>query len=202
MNLKCPRGDAGPDFPDSQVPPAPASLRLCSVTHTNSPLSPRVIPGAPSSVTCPQPGFWWGWPAGAWTVGTPSTPASSPGSTTLPTGSTRSGGSPLPPIPHLLLRSRFHISLCRPPAHPAAAQPAYVPRLGSCCCLPSGTHGRPCGDPPSPSVQLSASSSSLLAGTFHASPPPTPLALRGPSRTFLSISCHPQAKPEKPKQKQ
>lgn len=147
----------------------PAIVRLCSVTHTNAPLCPRVIPGAPSSATSPQPGFWWGWPAGAWTAGTLSTPASSPGSTTSPTGSTRPRGSHPPLIPHLLLS--LQSSLCRPPAPRGVAQPSYLPRPGSCYCLRSGTHGRPCGDPPSPSVQLSASDPVCL---LEPSTPPLP----------------------------
>lgn len=147
-----------PDFPRLTSATCPLLLSGSAQSpYTNAPLCPRVIPGAPSSVTSQQPGFWWGWPAGAWTAGTLSTPASSPGSTTSPTGSTRPRGSHLPLIPHLLLRPSLQSSLCRPPAQRGAAQPSYLPRPGSCYCLRSGTHGRPCGDPPSPSVQLSAS---------------------------------------------
>ncbi|XP_077767005.1 uncharacterized protein LOC144321266 isoform X1 [Canis aureus] len=109
--------------------------------------SARVIPGAPSSASSPRPGFSWGWPAGALTAATPSTPASSPGLATSPTGSMRSRCSHLPLIPHLLLRPRFRASLCRRPAPLGTLQPLCLPRPGSCCCVHSETPSRPCSDP-------------------------------------------------------
>lgn len=116
-------------------------------------------------------GFWRGWPAGAWTADIPPTPASSPMSATSPIGLTRSRSAhpSLSPWP-LLLTPRFHPSLCRLLARLGLAQPLCLQRPGPCCCLCSGSRGRPGADPPSSCAPVSASDSSLHLANSHPSP--------------------------------
>uniref|UniRef100_A0A3Q2L4V6 Zinc finger protein 169 n=1 Tax=Equus caballus TaxID=9796 RepID=A0A3Q2L4V6_HORSE len=67
----------------------PQCMTRCCVPGTSRQERPSAgaTPGGRWSATSLMPGFWWGWPAGAWTAGTPSTPASSPASPTSPAGS-------------------------------------------------------------------------------------------------------------------
>lgn len=152
----------------------------------------------------PVPGFWWGWPAGVWTAGTPSTPVSSPASSTSLTGSARSKGAHLFLTPALLfLRPSFHTALYRLWALQGLAEPRCLHTPGSHCSLCSGPGSRPVVTRRAPLLLLSASGPSLHAGTFPA-PLPQPHQLSvvpSPWLSCLSAST-PETKPAKAKQKQ
>lgn len=132
------------------------------------------------------PGFWWGWPAGVWTAGTPSTPVSSPASSTSLTGSARSKGAHVFLTPALLfLRPSFHTALCKLWALQGLAEPQCLHTPGSHCCLCSGPGSRPVVTRRAPLLLLSASGPSLHAGTF-----PAPLPQPTSSQWFLLL-CFP-----------
>lgn len=163
----------------TQVCGLPQILRS-STCHTHSqtwlrsphqlPSPCRVTLGDHWSVRQPSlvPGFWWGWPAGAWTARTPPTPVSSPGLPTLPAGLTKSRASTLPlaltpPLP----RPSPHTSLGRLLAPPGPAQTpcCHIPGSGSRRCSCSGDHQVTL-------LLLSASGPWPLTGTFHTTPLP------------------------------
>ncbi|XP_032323291.1 uncharacterized protein LOC116659613 isoform X2 [Camelus ferus] len=150
--------------------------------HFLSPLLPslvRVIPGDPLSATSPMPGFWWGWPAGAWTADIPSTAASSPMSPTSLTGWMRSRGSHRSLMPCLrLLRPSFHTSLCKLLARRGLAQALCPHSLGPCCCFCSRPHVRPCGDLPSPSAPSLCLRPQSPCWNFPPLPSPSPISFQ------------------------
>lgn len=102
------------------------------------------------SVTSLVWGFWWGWPAGAWTADIPPTPASSPISAPSPMGLVRSRSSRLSLSPRpLLLTPRFHTSLCRLLAHLGLAPPLCLQSPCPCHWSCSRSCSRLGADPPS-----------------------------------------------------